>query len=117
MCDRWLNSFENFLDDMGIRPSKTHSIERINNSRGYEPSNCRWATRKEQSLNTRNNKMLYYKGDVKSMLQFCNDLGLNYFMIRRRLDLGWSVKDAFETGRGKLPWSSNLINHSFGLTL
>lgn len=53
VCDRWLNSFENFLADMGSRPSKLHSIDRINNDGNYEPGNCRWATAHEQRMNQR----------------------------------------------------------------
>lgn len=53
VCDRWFNSFENFLDDIGQRPSMKHSIDRINNDGNYEPSNCRWATKSEQRKNQR----------------------------------------------------------------
>ena len=51
VCDRWLNSFENFLADMGRRPSVNYSIDRIKNDGNYEPGNCRWATAKEQRNN------------------------------------------------------------------
>ena len=53
VCDRWLDSFENFLADMGPKPSSMHSIDRIDSDGSYEPSNCRWATPKEQQSNTR----------------------------------------------------------------
>ena len=53
VCDRWLHSFENFLADMGCKPSPKHSIDRINNDGNYEPGNCRWATAKEQRQNRR----------------------------------------------------------------
>ena len=53
VCDRWLNSFENFLSDMGLRPSPSHSIDRKDNSLGYSPDNCTWATKAEQAANRR----------------------------------------------------------------
>jgi len=58
VCDRWKNSFENFLKDMGFKPDKSYSIDRIDNNGNYEPSNCRWATKLEQSNNQSTNRIL-----------------------------------------------------------
>jgi hypothetical protein len=61
VCDKWIGSFEAFLEDMGKKPPKT-SIERIDNSKGYEPGNCKWATRREQMRNTRQTRFVDYNG-------------------------------------------------------
>jgi hypothetical protein len=64
VCDRWRNSFDNFLADMGRKPSPRHSIERINNDGPYSPENCRWATVTEQAHNKRNNIMVMFEGSL-----------------------------------------------------
>lgn len=51
VCERWRQSIENFIADMGLRPSKAYTLDRIDGTRGYEPSNCRWATIEQQSAN------------------------------------------------------------------
>ena len=56
VCDKWLESVENYIEDMGFPPFKEAQIDRINNDLGYSKENCRWATPKENSMNKRNNK-------------------------------------------------------------
>ena len=56
VCDRWLESFKNFYDDMGKRPGVNYSLDRINNDGNYEPNNCRWADKITQSRNKRSSK-------------------------------------------------------------
>lgn len=53
VCKRWENSFQNFFEDMGTKPTEKHSLDRINVNGDYEPSNCRWATQSEQNKNRR----------------------------------------------------------------
>jgi hypothetical protein len=53
VCDRWINSYNNFLEDMGMKPGPEYSIDRINNDGDYEPSNCKWSTASEQIKNRR----------------------------------------------------------------
>lgn len=62
ICDRWANSFQNFYDDMGPRPSEGHSIDRIKTSGNYEPSNCKWSTWDEQHRNKTNNRNVIVNG-------------------------------------------------------
>lgn len=97
MCDRWINSFTNFISDMGVAPSNKHTLERMDVNGNYEPSNCKWATYKEQARNTRRSKIIEYKGEVKSLPQWCEDLSLNYNRVRDRLLTGWTVDRAFTT--------------------
>jgi len=89
VCQKWLDSFANFLEDMGPRPSKSHSIDRYPDNDGdYEPSNCRWATRKEQANNKRSNHRLTINGETKSILEWSEASGLSYNAIWYRLRAG-----------------------------
>lgn len=95
VCDRWLHSFNNFLEDMGKKPTTKHSIDRINNDGNYEPSNCRWAEKKQQQNNTRYNKMVTYNGKTQSLASWTNELGLVYHLIQSRMVKGWTAEQAF----------------------
>lgn len=95
ICDRWQgpNGFEHFLDDMGERPSLSHSLERIDNNGHYEPGNCRWATPREQANNCRRNILITYQGRTQTLAQWARETGLSYDALKRRLRLGWSPED------------------------
>ena len=70
---RLVDSFENFVQDMGVSP-KNHSIERINNDGDYCPTNCRWATNLEQSKNRRSNKYITNNGERLSICEWAKKL-------------------------------------------
>jgi hypothetical protein len=93
VCERWF-SFENFISDMGMRPTNDHTLERINNDGNYEPSNCKWATRTEQARNFRSNRMLEFNGEKKCISAWAKELGLTHDSISRRLRRGWSIEEA-----------------------
>lgn len=92
VCDRW-KKFENFIEDMG-HPPKGASIDRIDNNGDYEPSNCRWATPKEQSNNMSRNIVLEYDGKTMTAAEWEDHLGYNREIISARIRLGWSVERA-----------------------
>jgi len=91
VCKRWLK-FDNFLADMGRRPSPKHSIDRVDVNGDYEPSNCRWATKKEQGNNTRVNVLLALNGKTQTMTQWAEHLGFKVATLWRRLQLGWTIE-------------------------
>lgn len=98
MCDRWNpkkgGSFENFLIDMGYKPDPEYSIERIDPSGDYTPDNCRWATRKEQSRNTAQNRWLTVNGETKCLIDWAKDSPVDRKTISGRISRGWSDYDA-----------------------
>lgn len=96
VCDRWLESYENFLADMGEQPKKM-TLERIDNEKGYSPDNCKWATRKEQSNNTRANRRLEHDGKNLTVTQWAIEKGVHRNTLNERLRSGWSVKQALDT--------------------
>lgn len=101
VCERWLEKFENFLEDMGEKPSPKHSIDRINPKAGYSPDNCRWATMKEQQNNRTNNRLIFANGQTKTLMQWADDLKMSHSSILGRIARGLSPEEAVTEQRAK----------------
>ena len=105
VCDRWrgVNGFDHFLADMGPRPSKQYSLDRINNNGNYEPSNCRWATATQQNRNTRrtktNNRVLVNShGEAHTVFEWAEITGVKPTTVNWRLAHGATVDEAVTPG-------------------
>lgn len=92
-CERW-EKFENFLKDMGKKPGPNYSIERKNNSLGYTPENCKWATATEQANNRRGNRLVAINGTTKTVAQWAKDSSVKSCTVYWRIDHGWSIERA-----------------------
>lgn len=93
VCSRWANSFENFLKDMGPRPSSQHSINRIDNDGPYSPENCNWATYTEQARNKRCNRVLSLDDRSMTLAEWSVQLGINSSSLIERLEK-WPLREA-----------------------
>lgn len=106
VCRRWRESFESFYEDMGDRPSPKHSIDRIDNSKGYlcgkckectdrgDAPNCRWATKKEQAANRSSTHFVTHDGKTHSITEWSRLTGISRYTIAFRLAHGWPISDA-----------------------
>lgn len=106
VCEHWRQDFANFLHDIGRRPTKRHSVDRIDNDGNYScghceqclregwTANCRWATRREQANNTRFNRVLEYDGKTMTMSIWARQMGLTPDQVQSRLSRGWTVERA-----------------------
>lgn len=88
VCERWKDSFENFFADMGEKPTRAHQIDRIDNEKGYEPGNCRWATAKEQARNRTTTRLFTHDGITLCIQDWALRLGLNPKTARTRIAAG-----------------------------
>lgn len=89
ICPEWRDSFARFLADMGKKPAAGYSLERRDNSKGYSPTNCFWATRVQQANNKRNNRRYTIFGERLTVGQICRKYNVNYFRVYKRLKNGW----------------------------
>lgn len=101
VCERWnrgdgkRSGFECFLLDVGPRPTRRHSLDRIDNDRGYEPTNCRWATKRQQNLNRRMTRRIKLCGAEIAFIDACEIAGLSPKVVEARVRSRWSMDRAF----------------------
>lgn len=105
VCERWMD-LANFVADMGEPAFDGAQLDRIDNDGGYEPGNCRWASRKVQLRNTRSNSVLEYEGQVRCITEWAEIYGIPTPTLRQRLKRGWPAHQALtepvhEKHRGK----------------
>ena len=90
-------SFAKFLGDMGMRPTPKSTVERKDNDKSYNKSNCIWLEQSKQINNTSRTRRIYWRGMQMSLKEWAKFLGLNYKMLHNRLKLGWTVERTFST--------------------
>ncbi len=94
MFENWQNDFEAFKEYIGPRPSKKHSIDRIDNFIGYVPGNLRWVTCEVQNSNTRTNRYFNFRGEKIHLAALCRKYSINKETFLSRLETGWTLQDA-----------------------
>lgn len=95
VCKRWRNSFDNFLADMGPKPTPEHTIERKDNNKGYDLGNCCWATKLEQQNNRRVTVFVTYRDRTLALSDWSRELGIKYGTLYTRLRFGWPMERVF----------------------
>lgn len=84
MCVKWKDSFQAFIEDMGPRPTKAHTLDRIDNDGDYEPTNCRWATKDVQANNRRVTIMIVHQGQVIPLSRLAALMGVGYHTLKAK---------------------------------
>lgn len=98
VCDEWLDSSCFFEWAITNGYSEGLTIERVDVNKGYEPSNCKWIPKAEQARNKTNSRMVEINGERKCLAQWCEEYGVDYFMVRQRIcKLGWEPEKALTT--------------------
>lgn len=91
VCDKWRTDFIAFLTDVGPKPSPRHSIDRIDNSRGYEPGNCTWSLPHHQMTNRRCTRYVQFNGKSMPLATLAKEYGIPANTLRGRIVMGWDV--------------------------
>jgi hypothetical protein len=112
VCARWLESFENFLQDMGRKPGLDYSIERINVNGNYEPNNCIWLPRNKQSSNRTDSLRITLNGVTKTLPDWCREKQLKFSTVYMRIyEYGWNPELALTTpARRHKPYGTAKVN-------
>lgn len=97
VCDTWLNSFQQFLEDMGEKPSPKHSIERKDNNGNYCKENCVWETKKKQAINRRNTTFIEYNGEIKPLAEWAEIFNIRINTLHSRINHKWDIHKALTT--------------------
>lgn len=113
VCERWQQSFEAFLEDMGPRP-EGHSIDRVDPDGDYEPSNCRWADWKTQGNNKTDNHSITHNGETKTLQEWADEFGMKSNSLLYRLKRGWSLEEALGLTDRRKPHLSRLSKEDWG---
>ncbi len=92
VCDQWRHSFPSFLADMGPKPSRRHSVDRIDNNGPYAPKNCRWATPIQQRRNRRDTPVIVLHGETLILHELRRCLRIPRSTFYNRLKRGWSIE-------------------------
>ena len=96
VCKRW-ESFKKFYEDMNPSYQVEMTIDRIDNNKGYSPNNCEWTTRQKNNTNTARAIFVTYKGEKRLLKTWCDELSLQYDIMRHRINHGWAIEEAFST--------------------
>lgn len=97
VCQRWLTSVENFVADMGPKPGPRYELDRKDNSKGYDPDNCRWATRTVNCRNRRSNRWVQFQGRRMVLVEAIELSGVPLATVYKRLENGWAEDEALTT--------------------
>lgn len=99
ICPQWLGAdgFTTFVADLGLRPSRAYSLERVDVNGDYTPLNCRWATRFEQGQNTRRSVRFAFNGKNQTLGMWSRETGLRYGVLFKRIQMGWPIEKVLTT--------------------
>lgn len=93
VCDKWL-TFDGFFEDMGIKPGKEYSLDRVDTNGNYSKENCKWSTRYTQDRNRRDSVYLVYKNNNYILQDLANEVGIHQQTLQKRLKKGLSIEQA-----------------------